>query len=96
MNASEARKLSKEARDGIVIQPYLDIIHDLISEKAKEGLYALKDPFASIESISRKRLTEGEKEAIKHALNLSGYIMIYHQNPEPCNSCSRAYTSVNW
>jgi hypothetical protein len=96
MNASEARKLSKEARDGIVIQPYLDIIHDLISEKAKEGLYALKDPFASIESISRKHLTEGEKEAIKHALNMLGYRVIDNQNPEPFNPCSRTYTSVHW
>ena len=92
MNASEARKITDENLNGIVIEKYTVEIDERIREAALEGKSSIHNP----QACEAGYLHGDECKAVKQSYTASLYEWLDHDDPDPGNPCGGAYTTLSW
>ena len=93
MDAEEARKITNQNLDGIIIEPLLKIAYKRIKKFAEQGKSSVPHPFHGAPfHLLGKTFTV----AAIHQLRSKGYRATYHQNPDPEDQRSQSYWEISW
>ncbi len=93
MNANEARKLSEHNIKGPATDHLVKIVLDKIDLAAMNGEFEITEPFTG---LRMPWPTSEQLEATWVRLQVLGYKVMHHPDPDPGHPCSHPYTSISW
>ena len=91
MNATEARKLTRESSSTFAKQ-ILPHIYDKIKKAANAGKSELTHPLMGYSPTPNNHI---ESEVWK-MLEADGFVVTHHPDPDPGDPRGGAYTSISW
>jgi hypothetical protein len=97
IKAEDAKRMSEENLNSVVIEPYLDLVYSKIETACKKGRFSITHPFHKGEEALPLDYPNCEiKRAVFSHLRDNGYEIIEHSNPDPGHPCSSAYNEIKW
>jgi len=95
LSATEARKLALQNIEGPLIKGYVHSIDRGIYQSIEKGLFQVL-PWHHLAAYRSKSPTPEQREAIKQHYIHKGYRWEDHEDPDPGDPRSSAYSTISW